>query len=685
MDWQSQKDCLDKLYEDPLANDSEIIRIYDKIIKETNFTTSDKVVQFLNEKAVLLLEPELVEILTRNRMQSRAYLLVANNLLNLEDIKDDNGDVLATLVPPNSLRKLKINLGLETTTSSAAAQSLQLLAKQTETIKSTATPTDIVENAHPQNVEESDGIKCFFYRLPLKQNATFSGASSLINRFSFGEPNRNMVTNYKTILLMGATGSGKTTMINAMINYVLGVEWDDPFRFLLIDEDVRGGSQANSQTQGVTAYDIHHQNGFRIPYSLIIVDMPGFGDTGGIGRDKEITSAVKQFFEHQNGIQELDVVGFAVKSSDARLTVSQNYIFNSVLAIFGKDVEDNIRFLVTFSDGNPPLVLEAIKEAKLPCLKDTNGTPCHQNFNNMAILPSQSCPNNKRSHFDWVDGMKNFKEFFNELSDMPTKSLQMTKEVLESRKTLETNVDNMQRNIDAQLMKMEDLRKQQEIVTLNKEKIDANQNFETTVKVQKKVKVPLDNNVTALNCTKCGVTCHFPCNNRLWTGFCPAFWKSESIAAMSIVAVVISTTTNLLTQAVRTCQVCPEKCVPTLHINEDSRWDYEQVEETVTLEEMLKKYKEAMDKQPGAEGILNSLQRDYDQLQSDILKAIEEITHSSNRLKTIALRGDPLTTPEYIQMMIKNEEDNRKPGFEERIKSLKMVLYKAELTKKFVV
>jgi predicted GTPase len=146
-----------------------------------------------------------------------------------------------------------------------------------------------------------DGM--ILHKLPLKIESTIDGKSSIVQRFSFGEPDRSAGRTSKTILLMGATGSGKTTMINAMINFILGVEWDDPLRFVLVDEEVRGASQANSQTQGVTAYEIHYQNGFRIPFSLTIVDTPGFGDTGGTGRDKEITSAIQQLYEHQNGVQ----------------------------------------------------------------------------------------------------------------------------------------------------------------------------------------------------------------------------------------------------------------------------------------------------------------------------------------------------------------------------------------------
>lgn len=45
----------------------------------------------------------------------------------------------------------------------------------------------------------------------------------------------------KTIMLVGATGSGKSTLVDGIVNYVMGVHFEDPFRFTLIqlgDEEI---------------------------------------------------------------------------------------------------------------------------------------------------------------------------------------------------------------------------------------------------------------------------------------------------------------------------------------------------------------------------------------------------------------------------------------------------------------
>lgn len=35
-------------------------------------------------------------------------------------------------------------------------------------------------------------------------------------------------------MLVGATGSGKSTLVDGIVNYVMGVSFEDPFRFSLI-------------------------------------------------------------------------------------------------------------------------------------------------------------------------------------------------------------------------------------------------------------------------------------------------------------------------------------------------------------------------------------------------------------------------------------------------------------------
>lgn len=41
----------------------------------------------------------------------------------------------------------------------------------------------------------------------------------------------------KTIMLVGATGSGKSTLVDGIVNYVMGVSFDDPFRFTLVQRE----------------------------------------------------------------------------------------------------------------------------------------------------------------------------------------------------------------------------------------------------------------------------------------------------------------------------------------------------------------------------------------------------------------------------------------------------------------
>lgn len=41
----------------------------------------------------------------------------------------------------------------------------------------------------------------------------------------------------KTIMLVGETGSGKTTLVDGIVNYVTGISFDDPFRFTIVQPE----------------------------------------------------------------------------------------------------------------------------------------------------------------------------------------------------------------------------------------------------------------------------------------------------------------------------------------------------------------------------------------------------------------------------------------------------------------
>ena len=149
--------------------------------------------------------------------------------------------------------------------------------------------------------------------------------------------------------------------------------------------------------------------GSPVPYAVTIIDTPGFGGTEGLKRDMKITLQIKEFFSipPTDGIDHIGI-GFVFQSSQARLTQTQKYIFDSILSIFGNDVSRNIFLIITFSDGQRPPVLKAVKEANIP-----NYTEKFFKFNNSALFAENH--ESGKVGFDemfWKMGSVSFKNFF---------------------------------------------------------------------------------------------------------------------------------------------------------------------------------------------------------------------------------------------------------------------------------
>ena len=502
------------------------------------------------------------------------------------------------------------------------------------------------------------------YNVPLKKHR--GTATPGVGHYVFGEPSYAALAGnrrQRTILMLGATGSGKSTLINALVNYVLGVQWEDDFRFKLIDEPA-DKSQAHSQTDLVTTYDLYEMKGCRLGYSLTVVDTPGFGDTRGVEKDNKIMEQLQSYFQCRHGIQQLEAVCFVIQSSLPRLTATQQYIFDKILSIFGQDIKENIRLMVTFADNALPPVLDAVKHAGIPSPVDSNtGLPLHHKFNNSIFFVDNKKDRQtnefNRTYFDMA--VQGFDKFFNDLSKMEAKSLTLTREVLDERKRLEALVDGLQMRTQIKLTRVDEFQQVKKILAENKEQMEANKDFEFEVEflVPKSTDISGTGQFTT-NCHKCKTTCHFPCRQA----------SDENKDKCSVM------------DPNGRCRIC--SCSWNVHFNQKYR--YEMVKEKVkrSSDAIRRQYQGAAAETLSNEQLLDKIQKEIDNYEGQLVALVNDTYPCIRRLNEIALKPHPVSTPAYIDLMIETEKKEHRPGYQQRMATLQKLRQMSELTTQLV-
>ncbi len=483
----------------------------------------------------------------------------------------------------------------------------------------------------------------------LNTSLIISDKKNNLAKFHIGLPN-SLDPTEKVLMLVGATGAGKTTLINGIINYILGVEFEDDFRFKLISETTEK-TQAHSQTDAITAYTINQMEGSRLPYTLTIIDTPGFGDTRGLERDKELNKQIEAFFSLKDGISHLDGIGFVTQASLPRLTPTQKYIFDAILSIFGKDIEENIFMMITFADGAEPPVVASLEEAEIPY-------NTFFEFNNSALFVKQKSGKRRSSFVKmfWDMGLESFDNFFTDFEKVESRSLQLTKDVLKERQKLEANILGLQPRINEGLAKLDELRQEEMILNKFKAEIESNKDFNYTVKRTVGVKVNTPTGVYTTTCLKCNHSCHYTCA-------IPNDKDKAGCAAMDNNGY---------------CTVCANKCHWTSHSNTPFRYVNKTIIENKTSQELKQKYDKAIKGKTRVQSMIKGIENTLAETAEDVFQMIQQVHKSLHRLEEIALKPNPLTEVEYIEIMINSERQEKKEGWKQRVDYLEEAKKMAE-------
>ncbi|XP_071803411.1 uncharacterized protein [Asterias amurensis] len=514
---------------------------------------------------------------------------------------------------------------------------------------------------------EPETLQLPLNKLRLKSNAMYRS-------YSFGRKSGTCPSQHKVIMVVGATGAGKSTLINGMVNYILQVEWEDGFRFKIVDDQADGTSrsQAHSQTQIITSYTIHRNTNHNILYTLTIIDTPGFGDTRGIERDRAIIDQIRDFFSHSDThqVDHIDGIGFVAQASLARLTHTQKYVFDSILSVFGKDISPNILLLVTFADGQKPPLIAAVREAGIP-LNDVIFK-----FNNSALFANTKVESagsgvddfcagaseggDDTNNFDkmcWRMGFHSMMKFFLALGQLDPRSLSLTKEVLDQRKRLEVSLEGLQPQIKMGVCKIEELRREHQILEQHEKNIEANKDFCFELDVQRSRQKDISGTGNFItNCMSCHFTCHYPCaiaNDK----------EKRNCYAM--------------TDGV--CRVCPGKCIWNVHFNQKYEFEYYTKKETRKYTDVEKRYKNAKGNKLTVEQVICKQQQEFLDLQKCVFVLITQSHECLKRLEEIALKQNPLSTVEYVDLMIESEKIEAKPGWPSRVGALQGIRKQADI------
>ena len=213
---------------------------------------------------------------------------------------------------------------------------------------------------------------------------------------------------------------------------------------------------------------------------------------------------------------------------------------------------------------------------------------------------------------------------------------------------MEILVEGLNPQIKWGLGKIEEMRHEKRIIEQHEVEIEQNKKFEYFVPVMKVEETDLRGTGRhTTTCLKCNFTCHRDC----------IYANDDDKKSCS----AMDTDGN--------CKVCSGKCWWENHKNVPYLLEYKTVKEKRTSEDLKRKYNLAVSGKSQGQEMLSELKKGLHNLRIKVLSDMYKVKQCLQRLDEIALKPNPLTEVQYIELLIETEKRECRPGFQDRVKA----------------
>ena len=447
----------------------------------------------------------------------------------------------------------------------------------------------------------------------------------IITKYTIGEPTPGQSTVEKILMMIGVIGAGKSTVINAMVNYIFGVNWEDDFRFKIVKDD--------SMLDQIKAYTIYPEKESPVDFTLTIIDIPEFQDISCTEQNNLITQQIQRLFKDSNDISCLNGIGIVTSANLPRSDPVKTYIFHSILSIFGKDLASNIFMMVTSANNCHPPVITAITEAGIPFAE-------FYEFEN-SILYTRNTDNEVET--GWNINFSSFQKFFPVLNDMQSVSLDLTKNVQQKYEELQLKVaiDRLNTLVDSGVSKLKELNETKDTHQKYENDIANCKEYTYQIKVTETTKVYHQSSQCVTVCIRCNYTCHDSC------GYTD---DSEKYNCGSM---------NGRGRSSAYCVKCPGNCFWEYHRNLPYHYEEHEVTKTMTNDVLKAKYYAAQEGKTKTERAIEDITQCLEKIEADVISIVNEVQEKLLYLDGIVLLPNSLIVREHLLQLIKIETNQQ--------------------------